>query len=256
MSAIHFTVTSTAKNAAQWAKRCVASVHAQAYPNWKHIYVAADHATGRAAQGDYPTRLMAAAFDLLVLYSDAPSLANLWPIWQSLPDDEVIVWLDGDDWLADDFALSTLKQYYESEFAPWLTYGQFRFTNAPPGFSSTRGFAAPYESNENVRTAPWRATHLKTFRAGLVKRIAEDDLKKPDGSWCDFCTDHVIMLPLMEMAGIDRCLFIPNTLSVYNYEASYGATHVDDPAALAVEEAERARLCALPSYKRLEMRPW
>jgi glycosyltransferase involved in cell wall biosynthesis len=247
---LHFTITSTAKNVARWAARCIESVQAQTYPHWTHHYVAADEETAAAAchgaRGNENT---------MVRSNPQASLANLRPIWNSLPDDEVVVWLDGDDWLAHATVLERLARAYGHPTAPWLTYGQFEFDVPPPGYPGKRGFAAPYGRRVDYRRSPWLATHLKTFRAGLAKRIDDADLKTPDGRWVEYCTDRVTMLPMLEMAA-GRYAFIEDVLCIYNYTASFGATNRYNEQALAAEEAERQRIHAKPRYRPLRKRPW
>jgi hypothetical protein len=156
------------------------------------------------------------------------------------------VWLDGDDWLAHDRALEVLAETYTDPDV-WCTYGQFMM---PDG---AIGFASRYPAGADVRKIDWRATHLKTFRAGLVKKINPKDLLKPDGTWCDLAIDHAVMYPCLEMAG-ERYAAIDKVLCVYNFDSSWWATH--DGAARALERAEDDRFRSMPSYDRLLTRPW
>ena len=247
---VHFTVTSTAKNAVQWVPKCIESVRRQTYQNWYHVYSAADADTHVAAVHCLHSRLAAQ-------YSSASILENVWRVWKELPDDEIIVWLDGDDWLATDHALQIIADAYADEPAPWLTYGSFKFSSHPG--VETPYLGTRYPQGANVRRDVWRASHLKTFRAGLVKRIDERDLKRRDGSWIDLCTDRAFMLPMLEMAG-ERYTALPHVLSVYNWEASYSYANAgEDPAHASArirEEETRAYLHNLRAYRRLNERPW
>jgi hypothetical protein len=173
------------------------------------------------------------------------ALQNAWDIWVELPDDEVIVWLDGDDWLAHDRALEVVAAAYQA--GAWLTYGQFM---QPDG---TVGFASRYPAGSLVRKMDWRATHLKTFRAGLVKKIDPKDLHKPDGSWCDLAIDHAVMYPLLEMAG-ERYACIDKIVCTYNFDASWWANR--NEVERVAERAEDNRFRAMPPYQRLTDRPW
>jgi hypothetical protein len=229
-TAPHITVTSSAINAARWAPRCIGSVESQTICA-SHVYVAADHETLYAA--DRASRHGARGGIGRGL------LANLLPIWRSLPDDEVIVWLDGDDWLATDRALETVAAMHAA--GAWATYGQFIWSDGRVGF------AAPVRVEP--RAAPWTATHLKTFRAGLVKRIRDEDLQQPDGAWVDVAIDQAIMLPILEMAG-ERARFCPRVLCVYNDGHSFGANA--DAASIAREAAEVSRIRSRPRYPQID----
>ncbi|HEY1696529.1 MAG TPA: hypothetical protein VGG39_30415 [Polyangiaceae bacterium] len=198
---MHLTVTSTAARVnGGVVARCAGAAIAQTFTEWHHVYLLADASEADLARLGHPgePRLFLRPGTRLML----PELAHLWSIWRSLPDDEVVVWLDGRNFFATQHALSIVARAHEA--GALATYGQFMWEDG------TIGFAAPVESEP--RRAPWTATHLMTFRAGLVKRLGEDDLKMPDGRW-SFAPDQAVMLPVLEMAG-ERAHFLPNILCV------------------------------------------
>jgi len=247
VSLLHMTVTSTALNVADGAMRCIKSVQKQTFGAWEHVFVDAKSSDNTAAfartAASKDTRT-----SVLVNTVRKAALENVWEIWQTLPDDEVIVWLDGDDWLAHDRALQVVADAYNAPNEPWLTYGQFMFTNGEIGFASRYGDTPPRHDLK------WRATHLKTFRAGLVKKINPASLKTPAGVWCPYAIDRAVMFPLLDMAG-GRYTFIPNILYVYNAEASHWANETSSEEKDRVWD-ETYRIHRLPPYQRLEKRPW
>ncbi len=174
--------------------------------------------------------------------------------WSTLRDSDVVVWLDGDDWLAHDEALQVIANAYQDPDT-WLTYGQFMFMDGEVGF------AAPYPPGSQARYMDWRATHLKTFRAGLVKKLLHHwdasgnpgCLLKTDGSWVSLAIDKAVMWPLLEMAG-DRYTCIYQVLCVYNFRASWAMQRKPEERQVELDEAERLR--ALPPFRRLTERPW
>ncbi len=264
---IHFTIVSTVLNAEKWIGACLSSVASQTFRNYQHIVIdaASDDQTEVIAQFSAETD-----GQLTVLHNDVrlSSLENCWSVWKDLPDDEIIVWLDGDDWLAHDRALEVLVLAYAAPTEPWLTYGQFMFSDGEVGF------AAPYPPGvASVRYMDWRATHLKTFRAGLVKQLSgvgaregitywdnpghslskPDCLLRPDGSWVELATDKAVMWPLLEMAGAHyTCVY--QILSVYNMQASWAAQRTAIERQVELDEVERLR--ALPPFRPLRKRPW
>src|ERR1700678_563618 len=96
---------------------------------------------------------------------------NLYDSVRVLEPDDVVVQLDGDDWLAHDRVLERVADIYEDPDV-WLTYGSLMMSDGTYRFDIN----APYAPGEDVRTAPWRCSHLKTFRAGLFQRIDPADL--------------------------------------------------------------------------------
>jgi tetratricopeptide (TPR) repeat protein len=239
---IRITVTSTGFRAGMHSGRCVASVAEQVFCARRHIYVACDSPTYEGAwrSGDRSTDLRQTLDSDLVWLDPAPGLlANLLPIWRSLPDDEVIVWLDGDDWLATDSALATVAEMHAA--GAWATYGQFIFSDGRAGFCEP-AIGPP-------RLAPWTASHLKTFRAGLVKRIRDEDLRRPDGEYVDLAIDQAIMLPILEMAA-ERAVFCDRILAVYNVGHSFAANASAEERAREVAEVMRIR--RMRPYTRLD----
>jgi len=144
------------------------------------------------------------------------ALENILRLTQDLPPEMPVALVDLDDWLCRPDALYIAADAHRA--GAWVTYGSFRFATGEPGF------AAPYQLGEDVRASAWRATHLKTFRAGLLRRIDPADLQIR-GAWIRPAADLAIMFPMMEMAGPDRAWFIPHVLYVFNEISSHEKMH-------------------------------
>lgn len=172
------------------------------------------------------------------------ALQNRAEIVRDLRANDVVVELDGDDWFAHDGVLATVAALYENPEL-WVTYGSFRYADGRPGF------AAPYETTD-YRHEPWKATHLKTYRAGLFHRIKAVDLRTPEGDWMTRAIDQAVMLPLLEMAGPQHARFVPWVLYVYNFATSVEfTTRADITAqerAAAIEVRSRTPYSRLSSY--------
>lgn len=144
-----------------------------------------------------------------------------------LPPSEIVVWLDGDDWLAHERALERVQAEYEDR-SVWLTYGSYRCADGRPGH------CAPYAPPYDYRRQPWLASHLKTFRAGLFHYLTDVDLLGPDLAPIRNAHDVAIMIPMLEMAGPERVRFIADTLAIYNY-----ANSLEHNGGLGARKAER-----------------
>lgn len=228
-------VVSTGYKARQWRERHISSVNCQTVqPDRGHFYSdAAEPALRR--------------FETCA--------ENLYEVIRGLAPDTIVVWLDADDWLAHSNALARVAEAYEDPNV-WLTFGQFEmWPQRNPGWASPYSLATVLSND--FRNDVWRATHLKTFRAGLFHQIGMCDLLVENGPVLDWRTravDMAIMFPLLEMAGA-RHAFIPDVLCVYNVanpESAHnkGERAVEDTAALEVR--------AMPKYAMLEygFRPW
>jgi hypothetical protein len=118
-----------------------------------------------------------------------------------------VVWLDGDDWLVRPDALAVIQAMHDG--GAWVTWGSFEFSDGRPGFAADLDWSQP------VRAQSWVATHLKSFRAGLFRRIAQVAPHPPQTPW-----DMLVMFACIEMAGRDRCKFCPEVLCAYNFANS------------------------------------
>lgn len=158
---------------------------------------------------------------------------NLWRAVGSVDPDDVVALVDGDDWLTGKSSLAHIASLYEDPEV-WVTYGSYAFADG------RRGHAAEYSPDESVRTSPWRATHLKTFRAKLFHHLKPADFQI-DGAWLERCVDLATMFPLVELAGWDRTRFVSESLYAYNLAASWEWNTLD-PAQRATERAVERNL--------------
>lgn len=239
-------VTSTALNAGPLAGRCIESVRRQTFQDWTHDFIDA------ASDDDTVLHAVAAKQTMHPLRCEAepdprvhviPSclrlsiLANLVPLWRSFDDDDVIVWLDGDDELVGRRALSRVHEAHAK--GALVTYGQFIWEDGRVGFAAPVG--------RGPRAEKWMATHLKTFRAGLVKHMRPEELER------DYiCAgDRAIMLAALELAGPGRSTFIPEVLYLYNSSSGWAAKATPEQKARELEELkwvhDRPRYNPLPS---------
>ena len=166
---------------------------------------------------------------------------NLVAMIGPLPPEAIVVWLDLDDRLVRPDALEIIRRQHAA--GAWATYGSFVCKDG------RAGFAAPYLEHESIRRSEWRATHLKSFRAGLFQRIQRGHLQY-DGEWLHRAVDMAIMMPILEMAGHDRRVFVPEVLVEYDYRASFEFNAT--AAEREVEKARDAYVRGLPPYGRLE----
>ena len=88
----------------------------------------------------------------------------------NIDDNEVIVEIDGDDWLPDPLTLSRIADVY-SDPNIWIANGSFKYHDGRPGFSSRQ------QNLDNLRNVRFTASHIRTWRAFLWRNIKEEDLK-------------------------------------------------------------------------------
>ena len=202
-------------NSCDWITKTIKSLKRQQYRNFECILVD-DMSTDKSVETIRGKIKNDDRFTLIENKEKKYALQNIVEGIERLSceDEDVIIVLDGDDWLASTRTLSKLRQIYADKDS-FMTYGSYVFNP-----SGQRG-PEPSEYPENVvennafREDVWRASHLRSFKYKLWKELDLDDLKGPSGKYYEMTYDQAIMLPLLEMSG-NRAKFIDNILYVYN----------------------------------------
>lgn len=150
----------------------------------------------------------------------AKALINL-----PLDDEDIVVLLDGDDFIFGEYAFRILNEQYNSNIL--LTFGQYIDNFGRIGHCS----AYTKDEFNNLRKSTWKASHPKTFKYKLFKAFLGLDpnlksLKFDDGRFFMASSDMGIMIPLMEVAGYENVCFISNVL--YCYRLHENNDHVSD----------------------------
>ena len=98
-------------------------------------------------------------------------------------------------------------------------YGSSKWTNG------MQCCAREYTEEEfgNLRKTQFKVSHIRTFRAGLYAKIAEQDedyscMKDTAGNWYKMTYDVAMFLPMLEMAGKEHVFYNHIPLYVYNRE--------------------------------------
>ena len=137
-----------------------------------------------------------------------------------ISDDEVIVEVDGDDWLPDTKVFERINNLYKDKNV-WIANGSFKYSNGQQGFSS------PQTDFDNLRTSRFTASHIRTWRAFLWRNIKEEDLRDDEGNYWQWSGDLCFMFPMLEMAGPTHYRFMKDVNYVYNAENPINEHKVD-----------------------------
>ncbi len=203
-------------NNEKWYQQNLDSVLGQNYENFRVIYKddiskdrTADLVVEYLAQHPRGDKVLFIKNEQKML-----AMANIYyAIHNHCEDEELVVIVDGDDFLAHENVLKQLNYVYSKQDV-WLTFGN----NLCLSNLSTCSWSMPVPKNiiqkNQFRRWPHGQTHLRTFYSWLFKKIDEADLRHK-GEFYKMTYDVAMLLPMIEMAG-ERHQFIPNVLYLYN----------------------------------------
>jgi len=213
---VTFHVIIRGRDCRAYLKQCLDSLVNQTYTHW-HGMILLDNPHSK---DEYHIALSYAGlfphkFDVECTGQHIGLCANLYlGIWQyaerirEVDPEDVIAIVDADDWLEQE-ALEVVAHEYRHHPETLLTYGSY--IKVSKGRKTKVSVA--YDSKDDVRKAPWHASHLKTFKWKLYKdNIGPKHFKDDQGKWLPAASDLALMFPLMELAGLDRCRHVKRAI--------------------------------------------
>lgn len=238
-----FTILIFGYNNNAYAEKSLSSAMTQNYKRFQIVYI--DDASTDGSSKKIARLLSQSPHKEKVTLISNPkskgSLACLYEIVHTLPNHEIVVFVDGNDFLAHENVLSKLNKVY-SKPSVWLTYGNFldypSYKQIP---IKCKQFPKNVVFNNSFRSHEMIELHLKTFYAGLFKQIQKEDLLYKD-TFFSKETTLAYFLPLLEMAG-KHAQFINEILYL----------HTKSKPAECEEQISYIK--KLPYYKRLKTLP-
>tara|TARA_R110002096_G_scaffold410195_1_gene609774 strand:+ start:17 stop:2599 length:2583 start_codon:yes stop_codon:yes gene_type:complete len=236
----HFKIIIPFYNVEQWIKICIRSVKAQDYNDYECILID-DISTDKSADivkkeiGDDKR------FRLVSNKNKAYALKNIYDaIELSNPDQEdIIVTLDGDDWLANKGVLKTLNDKYTKSNC-WLTYGSYAEYPGGRRGKFSKQLPTTVINDGSYREVEWCTSHMRTFKYHLWSKIEKEDLLDEEGNFFRMTWDLAFMFPMLEMAG-HKAKFISDILYVYNLGNPLNDHKIDNAFQLKLEKQIRAK---------------
>jgi glycosyltransferase involved in cell wall biosynthesis len=204
-------ILTTFYNAENYIERCIASVLGQTFKNFK-CYLIDDVSTDSSYELSKKLINNDERFVLIKNTEKKYKTHNYVSILNEnleIGDNEVIVELDGDDWLSNSNVLKLINEIYLDENI-WITNGSFKYASGGMGFSSEQ------KNFDSLRTSVFTASHLRTWRVFLWKKIKDGDHKDSEGNYWKINADLAYMLPMLEMSNNKHYKFIPDILLIYN----------------------------------------
>jgi glycosyltransferase involved in cell wall biosynthesis len=229
-------------NAERWIEKSILSVFNQSYKNFE-VIVINDASTDKTKE-----IIQAIANDKEFIFIDRKqNVGALQNIADGINficdnDEDIIVTVDGDDFLANCNVLKYLNEIYQDD-SLWLTHGQYIEL-----ISGDIGCNREIPDTQTYRTSGlWCTSHLRSFKYNLWKQIKDEDLKDKNGKYYMSAYDNAITYPMIESAGKHRIKYVPEVLYVYNTANPLS----DDKKDLSLQLNTASEIRSKPIYKEL-----
>jgi glycosyltransferase involved in cell wall biosynthesis len=229
-------VITTCWNCSQYISKCIESVRNQTIQNFK-MYIIDDLSDDGTSDIILSTIKNDDRFIFFKNEEKKYKLKNLDEliIQDELFDDEdIIIELDGDDYLFNNKVFERILKEYENKNVK-LTNGSFMYVNGSIGFSSQC-------NPKTIRKDVFTFSHLRTFKRELWMNIPEEQLKDDNGEYFKSGADVAYSFPLIEIAGEKGYRFIPDILYVYNHESPFNDHKPDSAAGGLGEQSKTAQI--------------
>lgn len=231
-------------NAAPYIARCLCSIRSQFGAEFQCSVFDDLSTDGSLAIA----RRVVGSDDRFVLVRNERKLWQVgsWWRWSHQPDitdDDILVTIDGDDWLPDAGVFARVLAAY-ADGSTWLTYGRLAYSRR--GIVVKRDVRPSLQSARLVRQAPWVTTHLRTFKAFLFRKVRRSDLIDEDDAFFPAAGDLAAMFPMVEMAGDAHISALPDVNYVYNVSNPLCTWRL--PTFSEYQRRHAARLRAAPPY--------
>lgn len=240
-----FTIVIPSFNNIKWYTRNLDSVLNQAYHKYNIIYTDDCSTDGTAdAVENYVNKKQQwkDKFTLIRNKERKGAMENLYDMIHSIPDDNIILTVDGDDWLAHRNVLNKLNEIY-SQPNIWITWGQYK--DSQGGIGCSREIPKHIIASNSYRKFRWCTSHLRTFYAWMFKKIPKEEFLNNDGKFYAMAWDLIFMQALVEFSH-GKGKFIPDILYIYNTENPIQDCKVNIKLQQATERIIRARKPFLP----------
>jgi glycosyltransferase involved in cell wall biosynthesis len=158
--------------------------------------------------------------------------------------DDVIVEIDGDDKLSDNFVLGLINKIYTNKDI-WICGSKWVDDNG-------KGMKYGKANADKARSSSWNFSHMRTYRTFLFRSININDLIF-EGDYLKAAVDLGIGIPMLEMAGNEHYYFLDEVTYIYTWhnQQSYSNNGATKDSKLQGRTAKY--IYSLPPYKKLEL---
>lgn len=247
---INFKIVIPAYNCEKWISKTIESIKNQNYKNFECLLID-DMSTDKtyeimtqAPNGD-------SRFNFLLNFEKKFALKNFVDGFSMISNnsEDVLINIDGDDWLASENVLQKVADMYDKTDC-LMTYGSFV---EYPSKIIHQYYLSPYDDcvieNNIFRSVPWKASHLRTFKKKLWDKIdLADFINEETGKYYEVAWDLAIMFPMLEMSH-SRSEHISDILYVYNKQNPLSDMYIKEEEQIRIANQIRSK----KKYSRIKL---
>ena len=218
-----FIIISTCYNKGKWVKNNVNSLKSQSNQNFK-VYYGYDESTDNTLE-----HLKEAIgkdtdqYQIIHNKGEKSFLGNFIYVYNYLKNnnlinkEDIIVEIDGDDWLLHSFVLDSIEKEYKNP-KTLMTYGQYiEYPKGNVGNHFYMHLDDEVDRTNSYRKSNFPYSHLRTYKAWLLDKLTDKDLINPKtGKYFGITGDWALCMPLVELVGkkhikrIDQPVYVLN----------------------------------------------
>lgn len=253
-------------NAENYIQRCIESVAQQEYNNYLHVLIddCSDdnsYSTAIDSINSLPKEIQNHFIVLKNTENRGAIFNQLSTIKSYANDDDIVMLLDGDDWLVNNPTIFHLyNNLYNQGYE--FTYGSMRsiIDNIP---LISENYPTHIKENKLYREHKfdWLIpyTHLRTFRKKLVNNINESQLKDENSNWMKAGADAPFFYELIEQADPNRVYCLKEIVYEYNdanplndYKIRGEEQNKNAARSFLKNDKKKKILIAIPTNKNIE----
>jgi len=193
-----FVVVIPSYNCSDLVAKIFKSLNSQTYRNFKVIFIddgSNDHTLEKAKEHEH--LLKGINCTIIRNKKHKGSTECLYEAAQTLNDDQIILFFEGNCWLTHNNTLEIFNSYYK-KYDIWLAYAQHA------NYRTNETGKVKYVSSNNIfsnsaRRKPWKRARLKSFYAALFKRVPISNFFFR-GKFIPEKFDCAYMFPMLELS--------------------------------------------------------
>jgi glycosyltransferase involved in cell wall biosynthesis len=216
-----FKIVIPSYNNESWLEPNIASILNQTYKNYEVLYIddcSTDETFSQVSQivSDLPNwRITRNETNMRRGYNLSPYNPLIIDFMED--DEDILLFVDGDDWLYENTTLEKINELYNQK-SYWMTYGSFIcYPSGDIGNPQNTPYPDEVHLQNAYRKDTWRASHLRTFKWHLYKQIKKEDLIFTEtGEFYFHAEDLATSFPCLEMCPKEKIGVVPFLTYVYN----------------------------------------